>query len=88
VSFNARATNEYADRKYLAYCVNVFINPILGQFFNLKNIDIDEDGYALSEMIQWIWRSAIRKGEDIYIYIPSSRMRNLLKEWLNILCVK
>ena len=45
--------------------------------------EIDENKYALSEMIQWIWRSAIRNGEDIYIYIPSRRMRDLLLEWLN-----
>jgi len=37
----------------------------------------------LSELIQWVWRSAIRDGNSINIYIPSSRMRNLFIEWLN-----
>ena len=40
--------------------------------------------YALSEMIQWIFRSRIRNNEDINIYIPSSRMRNLLIEFLEV----
>lgn len=82
-SCNLRATNEYGDRHYLAYCLNVFLNPIVSQFFIDKGVNIDEDGYALSEMLQWIWRSAIRNNEQIYIYIPSSRMRDLLKIYLD-----
>ena len=33
-------------------------------------------------MLQFIWRSAIRDGEEIWIYIPSIRMRRLLYEWI------
>jgi len=83
VSVNARATNNYRHKRTLAYCVNIFMNPVLKQFFQQKNIEVDEDKYALSEMIQWIWRSAIRDNKPINIYIPSSRMRNLLIDWLN-----
>jgi len=84
VSFNCRSTNEYDDRYNLAYCINIYFNPGVMHFFNQKNISIDEDLYALSEMIQWIWRSRIRKGENINIYIPSIRMRTLLEEWLDM----
>ena len=79
---NARATNLYKDRKYLAYLVNIFFNPMVKGFFKDHNVDVDEDGYALSEMLQWIWRSAIREGNEIWIYVPSSRMRKLLKDWI------
>lgn len=82
ISCNLRATNEYGDRHYLAYCLNVFLNPIISNYFVNRNVDIDEDGYALSEMLQWIWRSAIRNGENIEIYIPSERMRMLLIQYL------
>ncbi|MEG2695893.1 MAG: hypothetical protein RR966_15745, partial [Acinetobacter sp.] len=41
-----------------------------------------EDIFALSEMVQWVWRSAIREGNPINIYVPSSRMRDLLERWL------
>ena len=44
---------------------------------------VDEDGYALSEMIQFIWRSAIRNNEPIYCYIPSKRMRDLLQGYID-----
>ena len=82
VPCSCRATNEYRDRKNLAYCVNVFFNPFLRQYFEQCGCEIDDDGYALSEMVQWIWRSAIRDGNEINIYIPSARMRALLQNWL------
>ena len=53
------------------------------QFYELHGIEVDEDTYALSIMVQWIWRSAIRDGQEVYLYIPSSRMRNLLINWMN-----
>ncbi len=83
VACTARATNDFSDRTDLAYLVNIFMNPNIKKYFYSMGIEIDEDEYALSEMIQWIWRSAIRRGEDIRIYIPSERMRNLLKGWLD-----
>lgn len=84
VSYNCRSTNDYDDRFNLAYCVNVYLHPGITQFFKQRRINIDEDLYGLSEMIQWIWRSRIRNGEDINIYIPSMRMRNLLTSWMKM----
>lgn len=83
LAYNARATNDYAKAKYLAYCVNVFYNPSIAQFFAARGYKLDADAHALSDMVQWIWRSAIRNGEEIWIYIPSARMRNLLNEWID-----
>lgn len=83
VSVNARASNEYRHKISLAYCANIFMNPVLKQFFEQKNIKVNEELYALSELIQWMFRSAIRDGESINIYIPSNRMRRLLIDWLN-----
>lgn len=79
---NSRATNEYRDRTSVVYPVNRYLNPFVKNFFTTNNIQVDEDGYALSEMLQFIWRSAIRNGEEIWVYIPSIRMRNLLKQWI------
>lgn len=82
VSITARATNEYRHKSNLAYCANRYMNPILKQFFALKDVHVDEEKYALSELIQWTWRSSIRDGKKITIYIPSSRMRTILYNWL------
>lgn len=83
VSLGARATNDYVDKKTLAYCANIFLNPIVETFFLQNNVKVDEKAYALSELIQWIWRSQIRRGDNITLYIPSKRMRDLLIQWLN-----
>jgi hypothetical protein len=83
VSCTARATNDYNHKKHLSYTINRFVNPIIKTFFSSKGILMDDEQYALSEMIQWIWRSAIREGEEIDLYMPSKRMREILIKWLN-----
>lgn len=82
IAFNAKATNDYKDRDVLAYCVNVFMQPCEKNFLIKNGVEVREDEHALSVMIQWIWRSAIREGNEIWIYIPSKRMRDLLKDWI------
>ena len=82
IPVNSRATNEYKDRTNIAYPVNRFLNPYVKNFFISNNIKIDESGWALSEMLQFIWRSAIREGKEINVYIPSRRMRKLLMQWI------
>lgn len=81
---NARATNEWGDSVYLAYLVNMFPDPSVKQWFADHGGCIDDDQYALSNMLQWIWRSAIRNNIPVKLYIPSRRMRGILKAWLEI----
>ena len=49
----------------------------------MNGIRVEEDQYALSELIQWIFRSALRDNKEITLYIPSKRMRKLLENWIN-----
>lgn len=83
LSSNAKATNKYKDRTNLAYLINAFMNPNIKLFFEDNGIPVDGDMYALSALIQWVWRSAIRDGKPIKLYLPSKRMRELLIGWLN-----
>lgn len=85
VVFNEKATNKYRNRVALAYCVNVYLNVGVKLRFKALGIEMNEDVYALSTMIQWIWRSAIRDGKPITLYVPSKRMRTLLTEWMDSL---
>ena len=85
VPFNKRATNEFASRRYLAYCVNSFPRPLERRYFSERGVEIDGDPQALSTLVQWLFRSAIRNGEEVWIYIPSIRMRNLLIKWMDYL---
>jgi len=84
VECNCRATNKYGDRIYVAYCVNRFMRPVLkNNYFAGHGIEVNEDLWALAEMLQLLWRSAIRNGKRIYLYIPSERMRNLLLQFMD-----
>ena len=80
---NQRATNNYINKDVLVYLSNRYQNPIYVNYFKQKGLFIDNNIFALSEMIQWIFRSAIRQNKPINIYIPSKRMRQLLQRWLN-----
>lgn len=80
--FNARATNEYRNKDHLIYLSNIFMNPNDAMFYEQHGVQVDDDMYALSIMVQWIWRSAIRDGKEIYLYIPSKRMRTILQNWI------
>ncbi len=83
VVVNAKATNDFCDKTVLAYCANLFLDRCKRNYLVSIGYEPNEDLYALSNMIQWIWRSAIRQGKDIYIYVPSRRMRTLLINWIN-----
>ena len=82
VPANARATNEYMNRKHLAYLINVFDHPFIVRWFEQQGIKINQNQYALAQLLQWIWRSAIRNGDKIMLFLPSKRMRTLLIYWL------
>lgn len=79
---NMRATNEYQHKRSVAYLANIYPNPMYANFLRSYGVEMDLDAYATSEMIQFIFRAAVRRGEEITVYIPSSRMRGLLEKWL------
>ena len=41
-----------------------------------------ENDYALTEMIQWVWRTRIRNDEEVDLYLPSKRMRDIIDQWI------
>lgn len=82
VSCSARATNDFRSKTTLAYLMNRFINPIVKQFFKERGVTANEELYALSELLQWIFRSQIRDGKPIDLYLPSRRMREILETWI------
>ena len=89
-SCNVRATNDYDDRQILAFLVNRFYQPQIKKWLaSVYGIKLSEDCFALSELVQWVWRSRIRRSSlpdqerKIFVFIPSKRMRNLFQAWLS-----
>lgn len=78
-----RATNKYAYKWYLVHCYDRHPNLSVETYLKEYGCPVDKNVFALSEMLQWIWRSRIRKGETIVLAIASQRMHNLFLDWLN-----
>lgn len=83
LSLGTKATNMYASVSVVAFTANLFTHPFIDQLLMKRNVVVDAQKFALSEMIQWIYRSRVRNGESIVVYVPSKRMRTLLERWLN-----
>jgi len=83
LSFTAKATNDYRNRSVLAFMINRYPSRFYVEFFAQKGITVNDDLYALSDLIQWVWRSAIRDGKPITLYLPSERMRDILRRFLD-----
>lgn len=81
IAINARATNDHADKWAIAYIFNRYNNPHINSFFEDNDVTVDQDMLAVSDLLQWIYRSRIRNGEPIHLYLPSRRMRELLIAW-------
>jgi hypothetical protein len=77
-----RGTNKYAHSSHLIYLYDQHINPYVARWLE-DNSRAFDDAYALTELIQWVWRSRVRKGQPITLYLPSPRMRMLMDEWLS-----
>lgn len=80
--FNTRAINDRSNTSCLSYAVNIYPHQTTNQYFKSNGIKMDSDAYALSFLLQWIWRSRIRNNEPINLYLPSYRMRKILLKWL------
>lgn len=86
VNYNIKATNKYRHIGNVAYLCNNYPNTFLVSMVSKRNSrEFNVDMWALSEMLQYVFRSCIRGGSesrDINLYIPSKRMRELLLWWL------
>lgn len=83
VPIGTKATNKYNEVKYCAYLYNNYTNPMLKHFIEMRGGVIDQDMWALSELIQYVFRTRIRNKQEITVFIPSKRMRTLLESWLS-----
>lgn len=85
IAHNTKAVNHYIDTSQLAYIFNANMHPEPYKYLQDRGAEYapDKDRYALSELIQWTYRSRVRKDEPINLYIPNIRMRNLLVDWMS-----
>lgn len=80
---NMRASNEYAEFTNCIYTVNVYPDTTLVNHLKQFGVEVNRDGYALSEMLQFLFRGCIRQHKEMDILILSNRMRYLLEKYLD-----
>ena len=85
IAHNTRATNDYSNCNTVAFVCDKFPNPNIERFLNSKGITVDKNEYALSCLIQFVWRSCIRTAcaNKVYVYVPARRLRLQFKAWLS-----
>ena len=81
IANTTRGTNDYMHCSHLIYLYDQNINFIVARWLGDSSKAFN-DAYALTDLIQWVWRSRVRRGELITLYLPSPRMRRLFEEWL------
>lgn len=79
---SSRATNAYRNREVMVHCYNRFPHVTVSSFLQDYGATVDNNQFALSEFLQWLWRSRIRDGQPIRVCILSKRMRKLFQDWL------
>ena len=77
-----RATNEFDDRVLCMYAMNRYKNPVEVNYLKENGVSVDSDLFALSELIQFVFRGCIRKNKPMKLFILSKRMRRLFEQWL------
>ena len=62
---------------------NRYPNRSVKAYLQDYGYDVNDNVFALSELVQWVWRSAIRNNQPITLCIASSRMKKLFEKWLD-----
>lgn len=80
---NARASNEYADKVVMVHAFDRHPNVAVCNYLRAMEVSFSKERFAVNELVQWLWRSAIRNGQPIHVAILSKRMRELFLAWLD-----
>lgn len=94
---NTKATNQYQDRDIVIYLCARGLNPNMKNFQKKFSLRHSQDSEALSEVIQFIFRSSLRRGEQYYdetkgrevdnvptnVFIADRRTCSNFQQWVN-----
>ena len=77
-----RATNKYSHKKVMIHCYDRYPLLTVAAYLSDYKCPINSETFALSELLQWLWRGCIRNSEPMVVAIGNKRMYNLFKNWL------
>lgn len=82
VSNLTRGVNDHIHCSHAVYLFDQHPNPVLCKFLGKRSHEWGQT-FAITEFVQWVYRSRVRLGQPITVYVPSKRMRGILEDWLN-----
>lgn len=80
IANTTRGTNDYKEIGHAIYLYDQYLNPAVKQWLGATNQQ--QDQYALSELLQWLYRTRLREGQTCTVYMGSNRMKSLLDKWM------
>lgn len=81
---NMRATNKYQHKKLAIHCYNRYPHLSISTYLKDYKANVDQDRFAVAEMLQWLFRSNIRTPDGtVTVAIASERMHKLMTSWMN-----
>ena len=84
IACTMKATNRYSHKKLAIHCFNRYPHVAVYSYLNDYGCKVDQDKYAVAELLQWLFRSNIRTPNgEVTLAIGSKRMYNLYLQWAN-----
>jgi len=77
-----RGTDKFAHCSHMIYLYEQNPHATIAKYLDLWD-QTYRDLYAISEFLQWLMRSRLRRKQKAVVYLPSQRMRKLLDLYLN-----
>jgi hypothetical protein len=79
-AWNVKGTNDYRHCTHAVYLSDLYLHPSISGFYGTDQKFAD--GWAVSELIQWVFRTQLREGKPVELMLPAERMRGLLQRFL------
>ena len=80
IAKTTKGTNEYRNCTHAVYLSKLNLSPNIIAYLGVDR-QFEKD-WAVSELIQWLYRTGLRDGQKVELHLASSHMKCLLEDWL------
>jgi len=80
IAKTTKGTNDYRHCTHAVYLSELHLSPSIKAYLGVDK-QFEKD-WAVSELIQWLYRTALRDGGKVELHLASNHMKCLLEDWL------
>ena len=81
IAKTTKGSNEYRHCTHAVYLSKLNLSPNIIDYLGIDK-QFEKD-WAVSELIQWLYRTGLRDGKKVELHLASSHMKCLLEDWLH-----